>query len=185
MSLEKVGYGLGATDMGDYPNVLAVWLGQVTDSVSSRTLTVLETNIDDMNPELYGYIMERLFEAGARDVWFTPIQMKKGRPAVMLSVLASPEDEERLVGALLRETPSLGVRVRQVKRLEAEREVTEFSSSLGPVSVKVKRISGRVVGVSPEYEACRKIALAKGLPLQEVYRIVSAEAGQKFLDAQP
>ncbi|MFQ5875742.1 MAG: nickel pincer cofactor biosynthesis protein LarC, partial [Dehalococcoidia bacterium] len=172
MSLERVGYGLGATDLGDYPNALAVWLGQITDTVGSRTLTVLEANIDDMNPELYAYVMERLFEVGARDVWFTPIQMKKGRPAVMLSVLASPEDEGRLADTLLRETSSLGVRVRPVRRLEAEREVKQFSSSLGPVEVKVKLVSGKAVGVSPEYEACRQIALKRGLPLQEVYRIV-------------
>ncbi|MFQ5933631.1 MAG: nickel pincer cofactor biosynthesis protein LarC [Dehalococcoidia bacterium] len=182
--LEKVGYGLGARELGNYPNALAVWVGQIANTLETRDLLVLETNIDDMNPELYGYVMERLFEAGARDVWFTPIQMKKGRPAVMLSVLASLEDESHLADTLLRETSSLGLRVRPVKRLEAEREVTEFSSSLGPVSVKVKRVSGRVVGVSPEYEACRKIALAKGLPLQEVYRIVTAEAGRQFLSTE-
>lgn len=182
LNVETVGYGLGSKDMGEYPNALSVWIGETSDSLRSSTLSVLETNIDDMNPEVYGYVMEKLFQAGARDVWFTPIQMKKGRPATMLSVLASPEDESQLVNLILLETSSLGVRVRSVRRVEAKREVREFESSLGQVAVKVKLLEGRPVGVSPEYEECRRIAEEKGLPLQEVYRIVAAEAGERFLD---
>ncbi len=183
LAVQQVGYGLGSKELGAYPNALSVWLGGVAGSLGSTTLSVLETNIDDMNPEMYGYVMERLFEAKARDVWFTPIQMKKGRPATMLSVLASPKDEGRLAEIVLRETSSLGLRIRSVRRVEAEREVREFDSSLGRVTVKVKLIHGTPVGVSPEYEACRSIARTKKLPLQEVYRLVSAEAGERFLDA--
>ena len=183
MCLERIGYGLGARDLGCYPNALGVWLGQITEVQGTRELLLLETNIDDMNPELYSYVMERLFQAGARDVWFTPIQMKKDRPAVMLSILASLQDEEPIVKTLLQETSSLGVRVRPVRRHEAEREVRELVSSLGTVGVKVKLVSGRAVSVSPEYDDCRRLALENGLPLQEVYRIVTAEAGQQFLDS--
>ncbi|MEE9199067.1 MAG: nickel pincer cofactor biosynthesis protein LarC [Dehalococcoidia bacterium] len=179
--LERTGYGLGSRDLGDYPNALGLWIGQLPEAEDTHELLLLETNIDDMNPELYGYVMERLFQAGAKDVWFTPIQMKKDRPAVMLSLLAPPQGEVALVETLLRETSSLGVRVRHLRRHEAEREVKEFASSLGPVRVKVKRVSGRAVSVSPEYDDCRCLALEKGLPLQEVYRIVTSEAGQRFL----
>ena len=182
LTVEQVGYGLGSKKLGDYPNALSLWLGEIAGSLGSSTLSVLETNIDDMNPEMYGYVMEKLFEAKARDVWFTPIQMKKGRPATMLSVLALPEDEGRLVQMLLRETSSLGLRVRSVRRVEAEREVREFDSSLGRVAVKVKLLHGKPVGVSPEYEACRHIAKSTQVPLQEVYRVVSAEAGERFLN---
>ena len=149
---------------------------------ATRTLLLLETNIDDMNPELYGYVMERLFLVGARDVWFTPIQMKKGRPAVMLSALSTSQDEDAVVRTILRETSSLGVRVREVRRHEAGREVRGVSTSLGTIDVKVKLISGQAVAVSPEYESCRRIALEKGIPLQEVYRIVTGEAGRQLLD---
>ena len=182
LEIERAGYGLGQRDLGDYPNVLGIWLGQVEGAEATRTLLLLETNIDDMNPELYGYVMERLFLVGARDVWFTPIQMKKGRPAVMLSVLSSPQDEDAVVRTILRETSSLGVRVREVRRHEAGREVKGVSTSLGTVDVKVKLISGQAVAVSPEYESCRRIALEKDIPLQEVYRIVTSEAGRQLLD---
>ena len=184
MHLEKIGYGLGARDLDDYPNALGLWIGQIAEAPNSCSLLLVETNIDDMNPELYGYVMERLFEAGARDVWFTPIQMKKDRPAIMLSLLALPKDEGPLVETLLRETSSLGVRARPVRRHEAEREAKEFASSLGPIAVKVKLVSGKAVSVAPEYEACRQLALEKRIPLQEVYRIVTAEAGQHLLDRQ-
>ena len=141
-----------------------------------RTMALAETNIDDMPGELFGHALERLFVAGAADVWFTPIQMKKHRPAVKLSVLCRPELEEAVVTALLRETTTLGVRVREVRRYEAERERYEFTSSLGPAAVKVKRLPGEPPRVAPEYDVCRALALATGVPLLEIYRVVTAEA---------
>jgi uncharacterized protein (DUF111 family) len=118
--------------------------------------------------------------AGAADAWFTSIQMKKGRPGVMLSVLCKEALEKTLVDLLLRETTTLGVRVRDVGRYEAERDVFEFESSLGPAAVKVKRLPGEPPRVAPEYEVCRRIATERGLPLAEVYRIVAAEAEAKL-----
>jgi uncharacterized protein (DUF111 family) len=139
-------------------------------------MRLIETNIDDMSPELLAYTQEALMAAGAADAWFTPIQMKKGRPATMLSVLCQEALESSLVALLLRETSTLGVRVRDVARYEAQREVFEFASSLGPAAVKVKRLPGEPPRVAPEYEVCRRIAQERGMALSEVYRIVAAEA---------
>jgi uncharacterized protein (DUF111 family) len=140
----------------------------------------IETNIDDMNPEIFGYVQEKLFAAGAADVWFQPIQMKKNRPGVMLSVLCAVEREDAIARVLLRETSTLGVRVSPVSRHEAQREVLEFESSLGTAAVKVKRLPGEPPRVAPEYEACRRIAESRGLPLAEVYRVVEREALERL-----
>jgi uncharacterized protein (DUF111 family) len=141
---------------------------------------LIETNIDDMPAELLAYTQESLLAAGAADAWFTPIQMKKSRPAVMLSVLCQEALESQMVSLLLRETSTLGVRVRDVSRFEAEREVFEFESSLGPAAVKLKRLPGEAPRVAPEYEVCRRLAQERSLPLTEVYRIVAAEAEQRL-----
>jgi hypothetical protein len=175
MRLTGVGYGAGARDLPGRPNVLRLWLGERTGE-QRRSMLLLETNIDDMSPELFGYVQERLFEAGAADVWFVPIQMKKNRPATLLSVLCPHDREEAAVSLLLRETSTLGVRISEVSRQEADRESVEFESSLGPAAVKVKRLEGQEPQVSPEYEACRRLARERHLPLAEVYRIVSDEA---------
>jgi hypothetical protein len=143
-------------------------------------MRLIETNIDDMSAELLAYTQEMLLTKGAADVWFTPIQMKKSRPAVMVSVLCQEALEADLVDVLLRETTTLGVRVRDVSRYEAERDVFEFQSSLGPAAVKVKRLPGEAPRVAPEYEVCRRIAQERSLPLAEVYRIVAAEAEQRL-----
>lgn len=175
LRVTAVGYGAGARDLPGRPNVLRLWLGERAREGQSSML-LLETNIDDMSPELFGYVQERLFEAGAADVWFTPIQMKKNRPATLLSVLCPHDREEAMVALLLRETSTLGVRRIEVDRREADRGRLEFASSLGPAAVKVKRLKGQEAVVSPEYEPCRLLALQHGLPLAELYRIVSEEA---------
>lgn len=175
MTVERVGYGAGSRDPAGRPNVLRLWLGESTDA-PVRPMLLIETNIDDMTGEMLAYAQEKLLAAGAADAWFTQVQMKKGRPAVMLSVICTEADEERIARLLLRETTTLGVRVRPVHRWEAEREVLEFESSLGPAAVKIKRLPGEPPRVAPEFEACRRLAEATGLPLGEVYRIVQAEA---------
>ncbi len=178
MRIESVGYGAGAREVEGRPNVLRLWVGERGDRVG--VMALIETNIDDLNPEVYAYVQERLFAAGAADVWFTPIQMKKNRPAVLLSVLCPLEREEACVRVLLRETSTLGVRVTEVRRHEAARETLAFESSLGPAEVKVKRLPGEPPRVAPEYESCRRLAEATGLPLTEVYRIVQREAEQRL-----
>lgn len=179
-SLHRIGYGVGARELATIPNVLPLWLGEMTEE--ERQLMLFETNIDDMSPELYGYVLERLFERGAVDVWFTPIQMKKNRPAVMLSVLASAEVEGQIVETILRETSTLGVRVQRMARHESAREIVQFDSSLGQATVKVKLLHGVRIALSPEFEDCRRLAQKHGLPLQEVYRIITAEASAQLLE---
>ncbi len=175
-NVEKVGYGAGRMNADEYPNVMRLWIGQSPDHDSHEGMVLLETNIDDMNPQIYDYVMERLFAQGALDVWFTHIQMKKNRPAVMLSVLAPADIESKLAEIIMRETSTLGIRVRPVYRHIAGRDMVEFESSYGKVRVKVKRFEDEVVSIAPEYDECKKIAAEKGIPLRDVYRTVEAEA---------
>ena len=175
LNVQRVGYGLGTRDPAEAPNVVALWLGEEVRA-DHGGLVLLETNIDDMNPQVYGHVQDLLQELGARDVWLSPIQMKKGRPGVLLSVLAPDALEREAVDLLLRETTTLGVRTRRVSRHVAQREVREVETSLGRVAVKVKYLEGRPVATAPEYEACRALARARGIPLQTVLRVVEAEA---------
>ena len=181
LNIEKTGYGLGTRDPDAYPNVLVLRIGRELDGSPVSNLCILETNIDDSTPEVLAYTQERLFEMGARDVWFTAIQMKKNRPATMLSALVPLELESRAARLILRETSTLGVRVRPVSRYEADREMVTLTTTFGEVSVKVKVIDGANVAVAPEYEDCRQIAIDKGLPLQDVLRIVRREAEEALL----
>ncbi len=184
MHLDAVGYGAGGRDPEGWPNVLRLWLGEAVEPARPALLLV-ETNIDDMNPEIYGYVQERLFAAGAADVWFQAVQMKKNRPGVMVSVLCGADREDAVSAVLLRETSTLGVRVSPVSRHEARREAFAFASSLGPAAVKVKRLPGEPTRIAPEYEACRRIAEARGLPLAEVYRVVEREAAALLAARDP
>ncbi len=180
--LERIGYGVGSRNPPEMPNVLPLWIGESTLPGEERELLLLETNIDDMNPELFGHVMERLFQQGALDVWITPVQMKKNRPGVVLSVLSPGDLEGTLAEIVLRETSTLGLRRLRVGRWAAEREVVEFPSSLGKVRVKLKRLRGATLGLAPEFEDCSRLALEQGRPLQEVYQVVMAEAREKLLN---
>jgi len=182
MTIEKVGYGAGTKDFEAWPNVMRIWIGEEIEPAGSEDLVLLETNIDDMNPEIYGYLMERLFTVQALDVWFTPIQMKKNRPAVMLSVLAPRHAEFDLTQTIMRETSTLGIRVSPAFRHIAEREIVEFDSALGHTKAKVKRFMGDILSIHPEYEECRRIALKRNVSLQEVYRIIETEARRYLAD---
>jgi len=139
-------------------------------------LIELETNIDDMNPEFYPAIQNTLLAAGARDVWITPIQMKKGRPGVLLSVLAEPDQEEMLASLLLQETTTLGVRVHPVRRHEAERSIITVECDYGQARVKLKWLEGVVQGAQPEYEDCLALAQDQGVPVRMVYEAVLVAA---------
>ena len=178
MTIDAVGYGAGTRDPADRPNVLRLWLGDAEVSRATRPMLLIETNIDDMTPEMLAYVQGKLIAEGAADAWLSPVTMKKGRAAVVLSLLCHEADEERLARLLLRETSTLGVRVRPVHRWEADREVMTFESSLGPAAVKVKRLPGEPPRFAPEYESAREIAESSGLPIAEVYRIIEREAEQ-------
>ncbi len=176
LKVEKAGYGAGNKQFQTWPNVVRVWIGEETGGGNDDGLVLLETNIDDMNPQIYGYLMERLFSEKAADVWFTPIQMKKNRPAVMLSVLAPSSEEEKLTEIIMRETSTLGIRSRRVSRHMAQREIIEFDSSLGRAKVKVKRFGYEIIGIYPEYDDCRRLALERNMPLHEVSWVLEIEA---------
>lgn len=176
MTVSATGYGAGGRDPEGWPNILRLWAGEAAATPARPAMILIETNIDDMNPEILGYVIERLLAAGAADAWLQPIQMKKNRPGVLLSALCAPDREDEIARLILRETSTLGVRVREVARHEAEREVMEFASSLGPAAAKVKRLPGEPPRVAPEYEACRRLAETHALPLAEVYRIIEREA---------
>jgi pyridinium-3,5-bisthiocarboxylic acid mononucleotide nickel chelatase len=167
----RVGYGAGEKDFPDLPNLLRLVLGE--EEGPEAQVLVLETHIDDMPPEIFGFLMERLLEEGALDVAFAPIQMKKNRPAVRLTVLCRPVDLERLSGVILSESTAIGLRYYPAQRITLGRRCEERATSLGKVTVKVME-NGRV---TPEFEECRRIALAQKLPLLEVYRIVAKETG--------
>ena len=139
-------------------------------------VVVLETNLDDASPELLGYAMERLFEAGALDVYFTPIQMKKNRPGTLLGVIAPPARAGQLAALVLAETTTLGVRMHRATRLIAERRRVTVETPYGPVRIKQKLLDGRAVG-APEYEDCARLARTHGVPLAEVYRAAIRTAG--------
>ncbi|HXG41358.1 MAG TPA: nickel pincer cofactor biosynthesis protein LarC [Dehalococcoidia bacterium] len=182
LRLRAVGYGAGAADLAGRPNVLRLWLGE-EDEDGAPCLVLLETNLDDMTGEVLAHVLERLLALGVNDAWLTPVQMKKGRPGAVLSVLCPEGLEEEAVRLLLRETTTLGVRRQPVGRWEAPRETFSFQSSLGPAAVKVKRLPGEPPRAEPEFEVCRRLAAASGLPLLEVYRIVQRE-GERLLRGQ-
>lgn len=136
----------------------------------TQKLTLLESNIDDMNPEWFEPLMDQLFKAGALDVWLVPILMKKSRPAVLLQVLCDPKKKKNLVTIILNESTTLGVRSYEVERFELKREVRKVKTPYGVVSVKVGLSStGEIVNVAPEYESCRQLSLKKKIPLKKIY----------------
>ena len=185
MTVERIGYGLGSRDDPTRPNALAVWLGERQEAPRRDGLRLLETNVDDSTAEMLAYALEQLLALGAVDVWFTSIQMKKSRPGVLLSALVPAPLEGRAAELILRETSTLGIRVRPVERYEARREMREVASPFGAVPVKVKRMGHQVMGISPEYEPCRRIAQERGLPLAEVYRLVSEVAWEQLTSQGP
>jgi len=167
MQLANVGLGAGHREL-PWPNVLRLMIGDRADS--QATHVEIEANIDDMNPQFYASVMQHLFAQGAKDVYFTPIQMKKNRPAVKLSVIATVKDEAALAQVMLRETTTMGVRVKELQRHEAVREQQKINTRYGEVSVKLKRLEGKVVQANPEYEDCLALAERLHLPVAEVYR---------------
>jgi len=175
LRLQRVGYGFGRTEFS-WPNVLRLWLGTaMAEEPQENTLVMLETNIDDSPGELLGAAMEQLFAAGALDVYFTPIQMKKNRPAVQISVIAPRQREVELAQVILRETSSLGLRVREVSCWQARYETRTVSTPWGEVKAKVK-LSGDQAQVYPEYEDCLRLARENNLSLPEVYEYVRRTA---------
>lgn len=168
MVIDRVGYGFGTREF-PWANALRISIGHA-DEAQADQAALLACNLDNASGEALGYLMERALEAGALDVWFTPIQMKKSRPAVEVSLLVTLEDADRLSRLLLRETPTLGVRRSVWQRTKAARRLVEVATPWGPVRVKEKLLAGDVVSASPEYEDCARLARAAGVPLDHVQR---------------
>ena len=166
---EAVGYGAGSWDL-DIPNVLRAVLGQTAAAAGTAEHLVVEANIDDLNPQIYPHVMDKLFAAGARDVWLTPVIMKKGRSATQLSVLADTNTFPAVAALLLAETTTIGMRYYPVSRLEADRQMAEVTTPWGQVRIKVSSLAGQVANVAPEYEDCRRLAAERGLPLKVVWQ---------------
>ena len=176
LKLEQVGYGAGTDDPADRPNVLRVLIGTASDLPAVGEVVMIETNLDDLNPELVPDAVERCFEAGALDVWTAPVLMKKGRPGIVLSALARPTDERAVAVAILEETSALGVRVHRLDRYELEREELEVAVGDGRVRVKLGRMNGRVVNVAPEHDDCADLARRTGQPVKAVWAEALAAA---------
>jgi pyridinium-3,5-bisthiocarboxylic acid mononucleotide nickel chelatase len=175
MVLEGVGYGLGKKDLPTHPNALRLLRGR---SAGMRAeVMVVETEIDDLPGEGFGFLMERLLDAGALDVYFTPVQMKKSRPGTLVTLLCRRPKLEELAGILLTESGSLGCRYHAASRFEAEREILEVATAFGAVRIKRARLDGRPLAVAPEFEDCRRLALASGVPWRDVYRAALTAAG--------
>jgi uncharacterized protein (TIGR00299 family) protein len=178
LTLERVGYGAGTRELPDRPNVVRVLLGTAVETGKTATADVclLETNLDDLNPELVPDAAERCFAAGALDVWTVPAQMKKGRPGLVLAALARPADEPAVARAILEETTALGLRVSRLRRYELEREERVVEVAGGSVRVKLGWLDGRVVNVAPEHDDCAALARQTGRSVKSVWAEALAAA---------
>src|SRR6185312_3753208 len=183
MKIEKAGYGAGTRDFPGHANVLRITIGEADSNLAANsvqeTISVLEANLDDLNPQVFGYVMDRLLEAGALDVFGMPVQMKKNRPGTLLSVLAKPEDSDKLAQIIFAETTTLGVRRRQENRHVLARKWQTVSTRFGDVRIKIASLNGTVSSYAPEYEDCRRIAAEHRVPL----KLVMQEAVQGYLQA--
>lgn len=172
MKLERTGYGAGTREYQNFPNVLRLMLGDDAneEASSDESLIIVETNIDDMSPQVYGHVLDEALKRGALDCYFTPVQMKKNRPGVLVSILCRPSERDAMCELLLTETTTLGVRFYEVLRRVLERETVSVETEFGAIDVKVARLDGRIVKEMPEYEQCRAAALEANVPLQQVER---------------
>jgi uncharacterized protein (TIGR00299 family) protein len=192
MVVDRIGYGAGSRDVLRHPNVLRVLVGRAPDAETDRAepdravpdrerVTLLEFEIDDMNPQLYGALMDSLLAAGAHDVYYTPVQMKKSRPGTLVTVVTTPERRERLSGLVFRETTTLGLRYHDVFRQYLAREERRVDTAWGPVRIKLARLGDEVVNASPEYDDCLRLAREHSVPVKDVH----AAAMKAWLDQRP
>jgi len=180
METTASGIGAGSRNESRWPNVLRVFIGNLLAIEASvdkaggsyEAVTVIETNIDDMNPQLFEYVMEKLFRAGALDVFLTQILMKKGRPGIKLSVLCKKEQRNPLITIIMKETSTIGVRFHEVKRIALERTIKKMDTEFGRMRIKFSRLGDEIMKITPEYEDCKKIARKRGIPLIQIMKKV-------------
>jgi pyridinium-3,5-bisthiocarboxylic acid mononucleotide nickel chelatase len=179
MTLRAVGYGAGSADLAEKANVLRLLIGERVETEVGEhwgtPVTVIETNVDDMSPQIYGYLVERALAAGALDVFSTPAQMKKNRPGLLITLLSEAENVARLIDLIFRETTTIGVRTYEVRRKTLDREIVPVETPFGEVRMKVSHMNGSVLNATPEYDDCQRIAAERGVPLKQVIAAASFE----------
>ena len=181
MKVERIGYGAGAREIPGQPNLARLFLGPSTEPVTAQpgaagneVVSVIEANVDDMSPQLYGFFVDQALAAGALDVTCAPIQMKKNRPGVLVSVLCTPETSDALAQLLFEQTTTIGARIYEARRKVLERELLSVETPYGTVKVKVAKREGKVLNVAPEYDDCQRLAMEKGVPLKQVMMAAQA-----------
>jgi uncharacterized protein (TIGR00299 family) protein len=173
MTVTRVGYGAGRRDVAGHPNVLRLLLGAAEATAPTERIVSMACEIDDMNPQLFGPLMDRLYAAGALEVYYAPVQMKKNRPGTLVTVIALPEQRDALSGVLFTETTTIGVRYQDMHRERLDRELRTIDTPVGPIRFKVAHRQGSLVNASPEFEDCAKAAAERGLPIKEVQAIAT------------
>jgi uncharacterized protein (DUF111 family) len=168
MRVTGIGYGAGDRDFPSHPNVLRLMVGEPDGARTVERIVVLECEIDDMNPQLFGPLMDRLLAAGALDVYYAPVQMKKNRPGTLVTVLAPPDRRDSLTGLLFTDTTTIGVRYLEMERERLDREVAEVETPAGRIRFKIAKRDGRTVNAAPEFEDCVRAAAETGLPIKDV-----------------
>ena len=183
MRVERIGYGAGAREIPGQANLARLLLGQSAAPVVARPgasgdelVSVIEANVDDMSPQLYGFFIDQALAAGALDVTCTPVHMKKNRPGILMSVICAPEKSDALAQMLFEQTTTIGVRIYEARRKVLERELLRVATTYGTVKVKVARRNGKVLNVAPEYEDCQRLATERGVPLKQVMAAAQAAA---------
>ncbi|MGA8144622.1 MAG: nickel pincer cofactor biosynthesis protein LarC [Candidatus Acidiferrales bacterium] len=187
MTLRAIGYGAGTADLTEKANVLRILIGDRAESEKGplgysawdTPVTVIETNLDDMSPQIYGYFAERALVAGALDVFSTPVQMKKNRPGQLVTILSEPANVSRLIDLIFSETTTIGVRTYDVHRKTLDREFVPVETPLGAVRMKISRMNGTILNATPEYEDCQRIAAERNVPLKQVIAAASFEFQKK------
>ena len=189
MTLRAVGYGAGSADNAEKANVLRLLIGENAVSEAGESwgapVTVIETNVDDMSPQIYGYFAEKALAAGALDVFSTPAQMKKNRPGLLITILCEQGHASRLIDLVFRETTTIGVRTREARRKTLDRETVAVATPFGEVRMKVSHMNDSVLNATPEYEDCQRIAAERGVPLKQVMAAASFEYEKRTHESPP
>jgi uncharacterized protein (TIGR00299 family) protein len=184
MKLRAIGYGAGSADLKEQANVLRLLIGESAMGEAGERwdapVTVIETNLDDMSPQIYGYFAEKALAAGALDVFSSPVQMKKNRPGLLVTLLADSANVSRLIDLVFRETTTIGVRTYETRRKTLDRELVPVETPFGNVRMKISRMNGSVLNATPEYEDCQRIAAERGIPLKQVIASASFEFQKHF-----
>ncbi|MCX7919863.1 MAG: nickel pincer cofactor biosynthesis protein LarC [bacterium] len=170
MEINAIGYGAGDLEIPEIPNFLRVFIGKKVEPQKEETITVIETNIDDLNPQFYGYLMDKLFAVGALDVYYTPIHMKKNRPGILLSVLTNAANVDKLSEIIFAETTTFGLRIYTAQRQTLDRESVPVQTKYGTINIKIGKHNGKIVSIAPEYQNCLLAAEKNGVPIKEVYQ---------------